>query len=275
MDTTEDLPALAPAHYSEIPIEQIIANPDQPRTHFNPEALAGLAASVRAEGLIQPIVVKPDPEIEGRFQIVAGERRWRAAQEAGLSRLPAIVREMPPWRSHLHALVENQHRENLTPIEEALAYRALRETRGFSVSEIARRLGLERTSVNHRLRLLTLDPRVQELIDCGDLSAGHGKTLVGVPKQRQYPLAREAAKGRWTVRRLERLARANPAEETGPRKKARKSADLEHLENSIQERLGCPARLDWRGGRVSLQLRWYSLDEFDGFLERLGLSSRD
>jgi ParB family chromosome partitioning protein len=194
------------AQLREIPIVQIEPNPHQPRSYFDEEALVTLTASVREVGVLQPILVRQaSPE---HFELIAGERRWRAAQRAGLSTIPAIIRTVEEMESLEHALVENLHREDLNPLEEAAAYQQLLEEFELTQETVAQRVGKSRSAVANTIRLLQLPPGVQRLVAEGQLSAGHARALLGSPDRSfQEELARLAVSEELTVREVEEQVR--------------------------------------------------------------------
>jgi ParB family chromosome partitioning protein len=189
-----------------IPVASIEANPNQPRQHFDEEALAELAASIRDVGVLQPVLVRPVGD--GRYQLVAGERRWRAARRAGVDMVPALVRDATEMASAEQALIENLHREDLSPLEEAAAYQQLIEEFGLTHEVVAGRVGKSRSAITNTLRLLTLPPAIQQLLAEGRLSAGHAKALLTTPDRSfQEQLARRAATEGWSVRAVEEAVR--------------------------------------------------------------------
>lgn len=197
----------------EIPIDLIDKNPNQPRVHFDEESLADLAASVSEIGVLQPILVRP---VGGRYELVAGERRWRAARRAGLPVIPAIIRTTDELGSVERALVENLHRSDLTPLEEASAYQQLIDDFSMTHEQVAARVGKSRSAVSNMLRLLTLPPAIQGFLADGRLSAGHARALLGTPDRAfQEQLARRAANGGWSVRAVEEAVRDRQAGGTG------------------------------------------------------------
>ena len=192
----------ASAALTEIPIGSITPNPHQPRVHFDEESIAELSASITAMGVLQPILVRRLDD--GTNELVAGERRWRAAQRAGLTVIPAIVRATDDIGSMEQALVENLHREDLTPLEEAAAYQQLIDDFELTHEQVAARVGKSRAAITNTIRLLGLPPTVQHLLADGQLSAGHGRALLGTPdRTRQEHLARQAVDEGWSVRALE------------------------------------------------------------------------
>jgi ParB family chromosome partitioning protein len=193
-------PALA-----ELPVADITPNPHQPRVHFDEESLSELAASITQLGVLQPVLVRP---VDGGYQLIAGERRWRAAQRAGLATVPAIVRDSDDVSAVERALVENLHRDDLTPLEEAAAFQQLIEDFDLTHDEVARRVGKSRAAITNTLRLLGLPPAVQHLLADGRLSAGHARALLGTPDRAlQERLARRAAEEGWSVRVVEEAVR--------------------------------------------------------------------
>ena len=192
---------------SEVPVSSVSPNPNQPRVHFDEESLAELSASITEMGVLQPILVRPLPG--GAFELIAGERRWRAAQRAGLTTIPAVIRLTDDVTSVEQALVENLHRQDLTALEEAAAFQQLLDEFGLTHDQVATRVGKSRSAITNSLRLLGLPPAVQHLLADGQLSAGHARALLGTPDRgRQEQLAREAAVGGWSVRMVEEAVRA-------------------------------------------------------------------
>jgi ParB family chromosome partitioning protein len=198
---------------ADVPIASISPNPNQPRVHFDEESLGELSASITEMGVLQPILVRPSGD--GAYELIAGERRWRAAQRAGLTSIPAVVRLTDDAGSVEQALVENLHRQDLTALEEAAAYQQLLDDFSLTHDQIAVRVGKSRSAITNSLRLLGLPPAVQHLLADGQLSAGHARALLGTPdRARQEQLAREAATGGWSVRMVEEAVRAETAETT-------------------------------------------------------------
>ncbi|MDP2291860.1 MAG: ParB/RepB/Spo0J family partition protein [Actinomycetota bacterium] len=199
---TGDAPRL-----EEIAVGSIVPNPHQPRVHFDEASLAELAASVREIGVLQPVLVRPASE-DGTYELIAGERRWRAARRAGMAVIPAIVRATDDLGSVERALVENLHRQDLTPLEEASAYQQLIEDFSLTHEQVASRVGKSRSAISNTLRLLSLPAAIQALLADGRLSAGHAKALLGTPDRAfQEQLARRAATESWSVRMLEDAVR--------------------------------------------------------------------
>lgn len=253
--------------YSLIPLEAIVPNPHQPRARFDDEALESLAASIREVGVLQPVVVSRVGE--GQYQLVAGERRWRAAQMVGLKEIPSVVREGDDVSGLTEALVENLQREDLTPLEEAGAYRQLLEDFGLTQEEVALRVGKARSSISNTLRLLQLPAVIQGLLEAGELTAGHARPLLGINDARYAEhIARRAAEEGWSVRRVEEAVRArigDKSQPATPKPKAERPAEILALEERLTDHLGSTVRIDYgaRGGKIVV--RFGSLDD----LERL------
>src|ERR1700722_6349450 len=195
--------------FRQVAVELIFPNPRQPRRHFDDAALAALASSLESRGVLQPVLVRPSPDSDGRFELIAGERRWRAAQLAGLESIPALVRARDDAESLELALIENMAREDLNPVEEARACAALVEELGLSHEEVGLRVGRGRVAVSNLIRLLDLPDEALDLLDRGALSAGHGRALLTATDHgARRRLARSAADQGWSVRELEAQARA-------------------------------------------------------------------
>jgi ParB family chromosome partitioning protein len=228
-----------------LPLGQIRPNPRQPRKRVDAEALGGLAESVRAQGVVQPIVVRP--LAPGSYEIVAGERRWRAARAAGLATIPAVVRETDDRESLVLALVENVARENLSAVEEARAYALLQDEFGLALGEVAERVGRSKPSVSNRLRLLELPDDVLDCVERGQLSEGHARAVLSVPgNEERRPLVREIIREGLSVRAAERAARWAGAR-TKPRRAGPVDPGLAARAKTALERLtGAPVKI---GGR--------------------------
>lgn len=238
-------------------------NPEQPRRKFDAQALAELAASIRQVGVLQPILVT---EIEGRYRIIAGERRWRAARLAELEEIPAIVRPLDEIERMEAALIENIQREDLNPLEEALAVRALMEKCGLTQEKAAERLGRSRPAVANLLRLLTLPEPVLEMLRDGKLSAGHARALVAVEDPaRCIALAEKAVREGWSVRQIEQAAQEKPVEEKPARVKPRKLPEFTEMEERLRHAFGMKASIDGTLNKGKITLTYGSRQE----LERL------
>ena len=253
-----------PPGLTRVPLAGLKPSPHQPRRRFAAEAIKALAESLRHRGLIQPIVVRPVP---GGHELVAGERRVRAARLAGLDSLPALVREMDDAEAAETALVENLQRADLNPIEEARALRRLCELPGRTQQEVADRVGRARPTVANLLRLLELCREVRALVEDGRLSMGHARLLVPLPPARQRAVAAAAVEKGLTVRQTERLLRRRRQPPGG----APPDPDLARLQRELGDRLGCPVELRARrdgGGRVVIG--YASAESLQGLLRRLG-----
>jgi ParB family chromosome partitioning protein len=252
----------------EIPLEQIVPNPHQPRRQMNEASIAELAASLKSTGLIQPIIVR---KVGEQYELIAGERRWRAARAAGLTSVPALVREATPAEQAQMALVENIQRENLNPIDRAQAYKTLMQQLGLTQAELAGRMGEDRSSIANFLRLLDLTPAVQTMVVEGQLSMGHAKILAGLADhEEQERLANLCVNQSLSVRNLERqLQDATPV---ATRSAPAISAHLLDLEKSLSQQLGLrvQVRSAAQKGKGRLVLHYASLDQFDDLVTRLG-----
>jgi ParB family chromosome partitioning protein len=207
------------SEFAHLPVETIHANPRQPRRRFDHEATNGLADSIRAQGVVQPVIVRSRPE--GGWELIAGERRWRAAREAGLATLPAVIRDADDRDSFLLALVENVVREDLSPVEEARAFAVLMDEFGLSLGDLAERVGMSKPAVSNRMRLLDLSDDLLAMIERGELTEGHARAVLAVPDQEgRRRLARDIVAKGLTVREAERAARWKGAKRK-PRKAPR------------------------------------------------------
>ena len=251
----------------QLPITKIDVNPDQPRRTFDEKALMELAESIRSVGVIQPIVVA---QRSGRYTIIAGERRYRAARLAGLKELPAIVRDWDEAARLEAALSENLQREDLNPIEEALGVKNLMEQCGYTQERAAERLGKSRPAVANLLRLLTLDERVIEMVRAGQLSAGHARALVTVSKERQVKLAELTVQQGFSVRQLERIcAQPEPEKKSAPEEKPVRAGELNDLERMAREVFGTRAKIEGDEDKGRLILNYYSQDDLQRIWEIL------
>ncbi len=250
-----------------LPIEQLQRGAFQPRQHFDEEALEELAASIRSQGLMQPLVVRPLGE--SRYEIIAGERRWRAAQRAGLDRVPALVRSLDDQSALALALIENIQREDLSPLEEAAALERLMRTFSLTQSQAAEAVGKQRATVANLLRLLRLGAEARRFLERGDLTMGHARALLALEEPKQGALAREAVQRGWTVREVERQVQKTMLPPQGKPPRPALDRDTVALERTLAERLGAPVSIEHgkKGGR--LIIRYSSLEELDGVLAHL------
>lgn len=253
-------------------LDQLVTGRYQPRQRIDEAYLTELEQSIRRYGVIEPLVARP--LADGSYEILAGHMRWRAAQQAGLAQVPVVVREADDQTAAAIALVENLLRRDLNPIEEGRALRRLREEFGLTQEQLAELLGASQSAISKTLGLLSLEPAVQAHIEEGRLEAGHGKVLVGLPREAQVRLADRAVQDGWSVRELERR-RALLAAESRARMPTPRDPDLVRLEDRLRERLAAPVRLRYDAGRGHgrIEIGFGSLEECDGILERLGVDA--
>ncbi len=257
-----------------IPIDRIRANPDQPRRSFSEDALDELADSIREKGIIQPLILRIDPENDEQFQIVAGERRWRAAQRARLHEVPAIVRTFNDTEVLEVAIIENIQRADLNALEEAQGYRQLIERFGHTQEHLAQAMGKSRSHIANLMRLLSLPEPIQDMLRAGQLSAGHARALIGC--DRAMDIARAAVAKGLSVRDVERMVRSG--EKTGSdkgssrRPKATKDADTVALEGDLSATLGMPVSIehDAATGEGRVSIRYKDLGKLDDLIRLLG-----
>jgi len=253
-------------------LDRLIPGRYQPRQRLDEAYLAELEQSIRQFGVIEPLVARP--LADGSYEILAGHMRWQAAQRAGLGQIPVMVREADDRTAAAIALVENLLRRDLNPIEEGRALRRLREEFGLTQEQLAETLGISQSAISKALGLLSLDPAVQARIEDGRLEAGHGKVLLGLPREAQLRLAEQAADQGWSVRELERRRALLTV---APRSRAAtpRDPDLVRLEERLRERVTASVRLryDAGRGRGRIEIGFATLEECDGILERLGINA--
>ncbi|MFB9868479.1 ParB/RepB/Spo0J family partition protein [Vreelandella sulfidaeris] len=267
-DTTPGITEATPEDRLErLPLGQLTRGKYQPRRDIQPEALEELADSIRAQGVMQPIVVRPIGD--NRYEIIAGERRWRAAQLAEMDVIPAVIRDVSDEVALALALIENIQRENLNAIEEAMALKRLGEEFALTQQQIADAVGKSRTQVANLLRLLALDPEVQTLLERGDLDMGHARALLTLNSTQQRQVAHEVVNNDMTVRATEALVKKVQTSQT-PAKAASRQAkmpDVAKLETQLGELLGAPVSIDHgQKGKGKVTIRYTSLEELDGIL---------
>ncbi len=256
----------------EVPVQHILPNPHQPRTRLSEEELDELAASIRTHGLLQPLIVTRIEEgaVGERYQLIAGERRWRAAKRAGLERVPVVIREATEQQMLEWALIENVQRADLNPLEEALAYQQLAETFGLSHSQIAERVGKSRVTITNMLRLLKLPPSVQQLVLDGELTEGHARALLALETEEEMLAAANAVRRRGlSVRQTEALVRRWREGDGVEAERAAPSPLDAELQEQLQATLGTKVELrrGKRGGK--LIIHFYSDEELDALYRRL------
>ncbi|NID16614.1 ParB/RepB/Spo0J family partition protein [Luteibacter yeojuensis] len=251
-----------------LPIQQIQAGKYQPRRHWNDEALDELAASIKAQGLIQPVVVRSIGK--NSYELIAGERRWRAAQRASMSEIPALVKDVPEQSVLAMALIENIQRQELTPLEEAQALQRLIDEFDLTHQQAADAVGRSRAAVSNLLRLMELPQSIKQLLDESKLEMGHARALLTLPSTVAEPLALEAARNGWTVRELEEAARKAQLAPKGKAKSAPVDPNIANLERELAERFATRVELaHGRGGKGKLVIHYHSLDELDGILTKV------
>lgn len=267
-ENPQNAPRRAETH---IPVESVHPNPDQPRRAFDEMALDDLANSIAEKGIIQPLIVRAHPLQAGSYEIVAGERRWRAAQRAKLHEVPVIIRSFDDTEVLEVAIIENIQRADLNPVDEAAGYRQLMDKFGHTQEQLSTALGKSRSHIANLLRLLNLPTDVQTFLTNGDLSAGHARALVGHPNA--SILAQEIIRKGLSVRDAERLAKKDPtdATKTAPARKASKDADTLQIEGELSATLGMKVTIDHafngEGGKLTLNYR--DLDQLDDLLRAL------
>ncbi len=270
IDNPQDVEiALADGRLAHIPVELIQRGRYQPRRDMHPEALEELADSIRAQGVMQPIVVRLiGPE---KYEIIAGERRWRATQLAGLDKIPAVIRDVPDEAAIAMSLIENIQREDLNPIEEAMALKRLQDEFELTHMEVAQAVGKSRTTVTNLLRLIALSEEVKTLLEHGDLEMGHARALLTLEPEDQREIGRQIVAKSLSVRQTETLVRQfqerknkPPVENEAP------SADVRHLEEDLSQRLGAGVSIQHTAkGKGKLVINYNNLDELDGILAHI------
>jgi ParB family transcriptional regulator, chromosome partitioning protein len=249
-------------------LERIARDPRQPRKAFEVEALRALADSIQAQGVIQPVLVRREG---AGFQLIAGERRWRAAQIAGLQEIPAILRDVTEAEAFALALVENLQRTDLNPMEEAEGYRRLVDDFGLTQEEVSSRIGKDRSTVANAMRLLGLPESVKALLRSGALSMGHARALLGAAEAERVGLAERVANAGLSVRETEQLVRSRrrPSPKPGRSKKATPSAAARALVEELQRALGTKVHLEDRGGRGTLAIDFFSYEDLERIVRLL------
>ncbi len=255
----------SPAEASTLPVDLLQRGRYQPRKDFDPEALEELASSIRAQGLIQPVVVRP--VAGGRYELIAGERRWRAAQMVGMQDIPAIVRDVPDEAAIAMSLIENIQRADLNAMEEASALQRLQQEFGLTHESIAGAVGKSRTTVTNIMRLLSLPADVRQYLERKDLEMGHGRALLGLPPERQSEVAREVVAQGFSVRETEALVRRLLGAKPRKPLRADPGSDIRQLERELSETIGAAVLIEHgRGGKGRLLIDYASLEQLDGLL---------
>lgn len=251
----------------DIPVDLIQRGRYQPRRDMDPAALQELADSIRQQGVMQPVVVRPIAE--GRYELIAGERRWRATQIAELDRIPAIIREVPDEAAIAMALIENIQRENLNPIEEAFALQRLQEEFGLTQAQVAEAVGKSRTTITNLLRLIGLTEDVRTMLEHGDLEMGHGRAMLTLPPEQQMQVARQVVAKSLSVRQTEALVRRVQQEKPAEEAETRQALDpnIRALQDDLSDRLGARVSIaHGKRGKGKVVIEYTSLDELDGIL---------
>jgi len=266
----DPIPKVLP-QLQNIAVEKLCRGKYQSRVEFDHSALAELAESIRNTGLLQPIVVRPSQQ-SGHYEIIAGERRWRAAQRAQLQEVPCLVKNYSDEQAAEANAVENLLRVNLNPIEEARAYQRMIDDFGYCHEEIAAAICKSRVKITNTLRLLKLNEQVQELLILGKLTEGHGKVLASLSKSQQIAMAKQAIARSWSVRKLEREVK-NILSSNDVYTSSEEDPDVIRLERILTEQLGCQSQIDFSSGRGKLHIDFHNIDVLQGILAKLGVVS--
>lgn len=255
---------------STLRTSEIEPNRDQPRKYFSEESLNALAESVREHGILQPILVRPLSDGMGGYQIVAGERRWRAARRIGLSEVPVIIKEFSDIETMQIAVIENLQRENLNPVEEALSYSDLIEKYGMTQEKVAEMTGKSRPAVANSIRLLSLPEKVLEMLAAGSLSAGQARALLAFEDEKEIiNIAEKAVDGGLTVRQIEKLSQKNENVSRETKKERRTDNYFREVEISLKERLGRKVKVDYSKNKGVLVLEFYDKEDLAAIAEKL------
>ena len=263
-DTSEEAVVQDIRSLRHVPVELLHPNPNNPRKHFAEEDLESLAKSLRDKGLLQPLVVRPRPD--GSFEIVAGERRWRASQRAGIHDVPVLIRELDDKETLEIALIENIQRSDLNALEEARAYRQLLEQYAYTQQQLADAIGKSRSHIANTMRLMSLPEAIQKQIEDGSLTAGHARSLIATESPTE--LADKIIKLNLTVRQAEDLARGQPPK-AGKPAKLEKDADTRALEKNLTEALGLGVAIKHTGAGGAVNIQYKNLDQLDEIVRRL------
>ena len=251
-----------------LPLDEIIPNKEQPRKQFDEEALADLAASIAQHGVLQPLLVRPMPD--GTYQLVAGERRWRASRMAGLTEVPVVIRNMDEQEAAELALIENLQREDLNPMEEAIGYRTLMDTYGMTQEQAAQVVNKSRPAVTNALRLLQLPEAVTTLVSEGKLSAGHARTVLAFEgAEAQIAAATQAVDKGLSVRELERMAKAAKRTPAAPREKKRRDSFYDEVELALRESLGRVVKVTPAAKGGILQVEFFDAEDLRALANKL------
>jgi ParB family chromosome partitioning protein len=262
------------ASLKQLPVANIQRGRYQPRSVFDEAALAELAESIKAQGIVQPVVVRPVGEAEHggtQYELIAGERRWRAAQLAGLHEVPAVIRDVPDESAIAMALIENIQRENLNPLEEAVALKRLMDEFGMTHQQVAEAVGRSRAAVSNLLRLLELSLQVKPMVEAGELDMGHARALLPLPVEQQLAVAQKVVAGGLSVRATEAMVRKiMQGDDAATKANEAVDPDVAKLERDLSDRIGAPVAVRYNNaGKGQLTIKYSSLDELDGILARI------
>lgn len=268
IDTEPLAPTPAKSGFREIPIEQLNRGKYQPRARMDKGALGELADSIKSQGVLQPLLVRPLDS--GQYEIIAGERRWRGAQIAGLKKVPAVVREITDQTAIAVGLIENIQREDLNAMEEAKGYQRLLDEFGLTHQEVSEAVGCSRTAVSNLLRLLALHPAVQKMLEEEELDMGHARALLALPEELQTESAKRVISKGLSVRQTEHLVRMlSKSGGKSHTNSVNSNADITQLQNSLSERIGAKVDIQHGAKKGKLIIHYHSLDELEGILERI------
>ena len=265
--------------------EQIVPNPQQPRKHFDEKSLNELAQSIRAQGVLQPLVVRKHPELPNQYELVAGERRWRALKQIDVAQVPVVLRNVSDNEILEVSLLENIQRENLTVIEEAQSYHDLLQIHGYTQEELAKKLGRDRSTIANMLRLLQLPSALKNDLETGRITSGHARSILSLPNEGvQLEMRRRLLRNSWSVRETERqvrmkldyLSKFTQRDGSNNSDTSASSTDaeiqLQHLEDQLQRRLGTNVDIKFQNGKGQIKIDYYSLDEFERLYDLLNSS---
>ena len=256
-----------------VKISEIEPNREQPRKEFDSAALSELADSISQHGVLQPLLLRPI--LSGGYRIVAGERRWRAARMAGLLEVPAVIREMTDTEEMLFALIENLQREDLTPLEEAKGYRTLIETQGMTQEEVSQTVGKSRPTVTNALRLLNLPEDIQDMLEKGEITAGHARTLLSFKTEDQMRQGAQKAKQGASVRELEKLSKRSSEGKSSPHEGRGKNQYYEEAQLAVGEYLGRKVKVSGTKKKGTLQIEFYGEEDLQNLLTELKLVKKE
>ncbi len=265
--------------------EQIVPNPQQPRKHFDEKSLNELAQSISAQGVLQPLVVRKHPKFPNQYELVAGERRWRALKQIDVAQVPVVLRNISDNEILEISLLENIQRENLTVIEEAQSYHDLLQIHGYTQEELSKKLGRDRSTIANMLRLLQLPSALKNDLETGRITSGHARSILSLPNEGvQLEMRQRLLRNSWSVRETERQVRmkldylSKFSQRDGSKNSDRSASShdediqLQHLEDQLQRRLGTNVDIKFKNGKGQIKIDYYSLDEFERLYELLNSS---